>query len=1046
VADADGIEGSGEPATSGEVVGLPPYDGLRRPFLEALGDGNARNMSEVIQLVADAIDLDPVTRELRLPSGAGILDHRLGWVRTSLVKAGLVEQPRPSTVAISENGRTILATLAGPLTHVVLLERCPSYANWIEDMGGELRAEQREQSSEPTAWMVRAGQGGAFASAFVERSLVAVGWSATGDVTGQSRDELFDIVTERFPDVKRNQIGQITNTLYHLANTISTGDLIVTPEPASRTVLFGRVCGPYAFLPEPLVHDQQHSRPVSWFARIGRDEFSYGARNSLGSLLTLTRPGHEAELLRLAEAHAADRVPSPVVPGVRRGTEAPVPQRVTIPANAGVPAGAGVAEFHTNPLRLLQLMDDLETGELALPDFQRSFVWAPDATRELIVSMIRSFPAGALLFLQGGASTFAPRAAEGAPPLTAQPSRLVLDGQQRLTSLYQALSGVGQSRFFLDIGGLISGAEVNEAVRALSADRASVFASLGAQADALMMPLTSVRGGGAARWRDEVVDLRDDEDPAAVRTLLRAVETAYIDPLARYAFPVTILPQTTALEAVCTIFETLNRTGKPLTPFELISARAFAGGHSLRDYWSAATAEYPVLADFDVEPYYILQVIALRLGATCKRSAVLGLPADSIAREWQSAVADLAGAISMLRDECGVLVRKWLPYQPMLIPLASAWRQVAASNGPAQGALRAQLKRWFWRACFTGEYESSSVSLAERDTPVLRAWLAGGDEPPVVRDFAWDPERWRSVTVRQQGLYASTMALTLTQHPRDFHTGAPLTREVIEAGKIDDHHVFPRGHLTATGRGADVDSALNHCLIDRMTNNRIGKSAPSVYLGEIRAVLGTDLDRVLASHYLPTGSGSPLVEDDFDAFLSWRIDRLADALADEAGVITALSTEADPQRMRLDARIEAAELGVRKVVLQQLQEDVAVVPSHILQKVRERLTSAGRKLPGSDSDRSLARQLEYCDLGDLLAIITSPPAWPRFATTFGTKEMLNARFVQLSDLRNAIRHSRPVNAVMIKDGEAALLWFGAVLAAAGGDIPSGLITQTAKNT
>src|ERR1035438_6578074 len=129
-----------------------------------------------------------------------------------------------------------------------------------------------------------------------------------------------------------------------------------------------------------------------------------------------------------------------------------------------------------------------------------------------------------------------------------------------------------------------------------------------------MMPLSQVRDGDSIRWIDRVVRAREDEAPDRVRSLLYDVHQAYVEPLVRYAFPVTVLPQETELEAVCTIFETLNRTGKPLTPFELISARAFAGGHSLYDLWSSALEQHPVLSDFAVEPYYVLQVIALRLG------------------------------------------------------------------------------------------------------------------------------------------------------------------------------------------------------------------------------------------------------------------------------------------------------------------------------------------------------------------------------------------------------------------------------------------------
>jgi hypothetical protein len=180
---------------------------------------------------------------------------------------------------------------------------------------------------------------------------------------------------------------------------------------------------------------------------------------------------------------------------------------------------------------MLQLLAELDSGQLALPDFQRTFVWAPDETRELLVSMIRSFPVGNLLFLQGSDATFRARAAEGAPPLMGRPSHLVLDGQQRLTSLYQAIYGVGDSRFFLDLGALLAGADVDQAVKMFSADRATPLKDIEAQARTLLMLLTAVRGFGAGRWRDDVVPRRDDKDRERVRELLRDVENACIDPL-----------------------------------------------------------------------------------------------------------------------------------------------------------------------------------------------------------------------------------------------------------------------------------------------------------------------------------------------------------------------------------------------------------------------------------------------------------------------------------------------------------------------------------
>jgi hypothetical protein len=1008
----------------------PTTEQLLQPMLEALADGETRDIPTIARLAADLLGVDAATRALKVPSGALRIEHRAGWARTILVRAGLVEQPAESAMRITAAGSEALASSQTGIDSAYLRKHCPGYAAWIADMGGALPDDELAGAEQPVVWLVRAGRGGVHASDFVALKAVVVGWGDTGDVTGRSREAVRDLVKDRYPGITGSQLSTSANVLYRLANTMKRGDLVLTPEPVSRTLLMGRVDGPYAYLDAPLAGDVRHSRQVRWFARIERDELSYGAKNATGTLLTFTRPSYETEFSRLAELHAGDAPPQPLAQHAAAAAPA-APQRVSIPPDVTVPRPQLREDFQTGSRKLLHLLGELDSGQLALPDFQRSFVWAPDATRELIVSIVRSFPAGALLFLQGGGAAFKARAAEQAPPLGMQPSTLVLDGQQRLTSLYQALYGVGGSRFYLDMGALLAGGDVNEAVRVFPAERAASLEAIAAQADALMMPLSAVLNGGAGRWRDKVVALREDDDEAHTRELLRGLEEAYVDPLVQYAFPVTLLPSDTELEAVCTIFETLNRTGKPLTPFELISARAFAGGHSLHDYWSEALEEHPILGDYEIAPYYVLQVIALRLGLPCKRATVLSLPADDIAAEWPQAIAETAAAVALLRDECGVLAPKWLPYKPMLIPLAASWREVAVASGPAEGAMRAKLKRWFWCAAFTGEYESSSATLAERDTPVLRAWLNDGPEPPVVASFVWDPQRWETISPRQQGLYRATLALTLTNRPCDFHTGAPLTRELIEAQRIDDHHVFPRAHLAEVGLGGGTDSVLNHCLIDRSTNLSIGKRAPSVYLEEIREIRGAELDRVLASQMLPTGADSPLAADDFEGFRAWRSERLYDALVERAGSARTAVEQLDPQRAKLNAQLEATELALRELILVRLDGAAHALPDHVAVKARERLEAAARKDPERRIDGSplLVEQLQYLDLRDLQELLTAKLTWERFEPVFRSKEMLNVRFMQLAELRNAIRHSRETTGVMIKDGEAAILWFEQALSA-----------------
>ena len=137
-----------------------------------------------------------------------------------------------------------------------------------------------------------------------------------------------------------------------------------------------------------------------------------------------------------------------------------------------------------------------------------------------------------------------------------------------------------------------------------------------------------------------------------------------------------------------------------------------------------------------------------------------------------------------------------------------------------------------------------------------------------------------------------------------------------------------------------------------------------------------------------------------------------------------------PQLRELDAQIEAVELGLRGLIDSALSGDAAKLPSHVCQKIDERLQVAARKNPALDVGRygTLAGKLEYADLRELQDTITNRVLSPLFRNSFVNKEVLAKRFDQLAELRNGIRHSRSVDEVTRKEGEAALLWFTRALA------------------
>lgn len=556
----------------------------------------------------------------------------------------------------------------------------------------------------------------------------------------------------------------------------------------------------------------------------------------------------------------------------------------------------------TNPRALKDLLAEIHNRSTALPDFQRDFVWEPGATQELIVSIASNYPAGSILRVRDAKRVFAAREFEGAPALDgAKHTFLVLDGQQRLTSLYQAFYGVGEHRYFLDLGKLRDGADFEDAIFHVRATTkwAKAREDFGLQAKELLLPLSVLKGGagGFGRWGRRVARQLADKERIALEDALDGIEEEWIHAIDDYHFPVVTLSDKTEPDALCTIFETLNRTGVKLSVFELLTARFWPQSINLRSLWEKALADHPVIGDYEVDPYYVLQGISLasRKEPSCKRGDVLNLAAADITEWWDRVVLGLVTGLEILRDDCKVMLPKWVPYQTMFPPLAAVLARAGNPKTAEAGAQREKLKRWFWCAVFGQVYESSSNSKSAKDVTELLPWLAGGPAPESVATFSFDPRALRDVTPRQRSIYRGVINLILGGGARDFHTQAVITGKLMADEGIDDHHVFPAAYLERRGiaPARTRDCVLNRTLIDRTTNQMIGARAPSDYLAQIRQTPGFPFQVVLASHGLPTDAASPLLRDDYEAFLTWRQDYLWQEIQRVTGVTVAADLEAE---------------------------------------------------------------------------------------------------------------------------------------------------------
>jgi hypothetical protein len=592
----------------------------------------------------------------------------------------------------------------------------------------------------------------------------------------------------------------------------------------------------------------------------------------------------------------------------------------------------------------------LDSSKVVLPEFQRNFVWWPKDIDLLLTSLIQDFPAGSLLFLKTDAhGTLAWRAVAGVeqPADGAAPDYLVLDGQQRLTSLSLALNGRGDHLFFLDLK-LLEDADLENALYYLRRKDAQKKGLLEreTQFKRQIFPLGSVFGPTADRyWFEDYATYHEKkgDDQAQIRASVRELQERYVDPLRDYSFPVVELPAQTSLEAVCTIFETLNKTGMKLTVFDLLTAKFWPRGLHLRDLYEGAREKWPLLGHdgFDIDATYILQAISLLRSAEapkCRPGDLLNLAPEGFAEDWERVCRAGSAALAMLRDECGVLTREWLPYVALLPSLFAAAARAQTLAGPKQATAWEKLRRWFWCCCFGQRYEGPVNTLNAADFRALLSWFEDDEQiPEAVVNLTLDGLDLTTVRRQRAALYRSVICLTIVNGARDFHTGKRITPALLQDPQlqIEDHHVVPTGYLKKLEpvRPAD-DSILNRCLIDAITNRTIRDKAPAAYLHEIAATVGEEaLGQILRSHLLPSDENAALRQDpvDIEKFRGERLALLLPVIADVTG---ADSPSANGDTYLDPSRPYSNELALRKVI-RSLRGQVLWYEQHMDRKVLE---------------------------------------------------------------------------------------------------------------
>ncbi len=569
--------------------------------------------------------------------------------------------------------------------------------------------------------------------------------------------------------------------------------------------------------------------------------------------------------------------------------------------------------MQTNDRAITELMQSVDNGNAQLPDFQRGWVWDDNRIKALIASITNGFPVGAAMFLEYGNANirFKYRVIEGSPAQGVTPSELILDGQQRLTSIYSSLFSSNpvhtrtdkgkdiQRYYYIDIEkALDPDVDRVEAIVSVPETR-MVTSNFGRDIDLdlstpdkefehKMFPLNIILDTPKTfLWQQEYLKYHNN----TVVTEYMDFQTKIIMPVIQYKMPVILLDKNTPKEAVCQVFENVNTGGVSLTVFELVTAIFAMDDFELRKDWEERQKKY-----FDGDLLSVITATDFLTACTllstyknggtvsCKKKDVLNLSLAEYKKYADDLTAGFVEAEKILEEE-RIFSSKDLPYTTQFIPLAVLCTLLAEGNKIKVANIKNKIKQWYWCGVFGEMYGGANETRYVYDTVGVMEWIADDTKVPrTVQESYFNPTRLLGLQSRLSAAYKGIMALVLKNHCQDFISGREMDFTVYKAENIDIHHIFPRAYCESQKYDKMLwNSVVNKTPITYSTNREIGGVAPSVYLSKIEnkgQVAGDALDKYVSTHWIDV---SCCRSDDFHGHIISRAKMLLAAIENATG-------------------------------------------------------------------------------------------------------------------------------------------------------------------
>ena len=650
--------------------------------------------------------------------------------------------------------------------------------------------------------------------------------------------------------------------------------------------------------------------------------------------------------------------------------------------------------------KLPDIIHDIEKGILRIPQFQREFIWEKSKVIKLLDSIYKEYPIGSFFFWNTPKKYyfFYKDIAElNLPkPDKYEKMSLIIDGQQRLTSLYVTVKGL--TLYGRDYSKICFDLDKKEFIDR-KPDRQR-FISL------------------SNLFSDEHFELYNGLTPERKESFNQCVRKFY-----NYPFSAVDV-RDKELDEVCDIFERINQGGRRLNLFDLISASTWSTNFDLR---KAVDEENDILEKRGfgrIDNEVFTQTLALISKNSCTRSSQLQLRKEDITEHWKNTVEVTRQAVDYLRNNLGTVHYLFIPYRGMISLVAYLfYKNKARSLDNKQSEL---LASWFWQVAFAERYSASTLTLMTEDGKLFDK-VAEKKDVKIHFPFSLDIDSLMKIRMyRKSAIKNGVLCLLATKHPRHLKNNSLLSLGddyYSDFNSSEKHHIFPKSVIQKKFSLVMIHSLPNFCFLPAELNKEISNKKPSKYFENFEKE-NSDFKDSLETHLIKYDNS--IKRDDYLSFLGSR----ATIILEEIYRITG-SKIARVIGENVNKAIDKTEGLIRdlideKLKLESFRDWQEKIPNDVFSEAKRRAQEYIKKNPSKQfSDFSSRELLDLCDLMDYPKIILKN--WDTFYSEFRSKSEVEKRFISLKEYRNAIKHNREMASFIKKEGEAALEWLSMIL-------------------